>query len=189
MRLEDVYGFIGMTSETGRRSFTQKEIAVHFDGSLGVVNYALRPLHRIGAIRKKTRGFELIDWRKFLVHWASARRKRTEYSTFSPEPMETIEGLMPPVLFTAYSGAKIYHGIAPSEYSECIVYGDCAGVGKRFPPADGRPNVFCRGMPIFLEGARAVPLTLLYVDLWNLGTWYAREFLNAVEAKLNDVLE
>ena len=189
MRLEDVYGYIGMASESGRRSVTQKEIAVHFKGSLGVVNYALRPLHRIGAIRKKTRGFELVDWRKFLVHWASARRTKTGYSTHSAEPVEKIEGQMPPVLFTAYSGAKIYHGVNPSDYSECFVYADCAVIRKRFPPAGGRPNIFCRETPAFLEGAKAVPLTLLYVDLWNLGTWYAREFLNAVEVKLNGILE
>ena len=189
MGIEDVYGYIGRHAESGRKRFTQKEIADAFNGSLGVVHYALRPLARIGAVRKMTRGFELMDWRKFLVHWASVRRMRFVYRTCSGVDVGTVEATMPPVLFTAYSGAKIYYGLNPSDYSECHVYGDAGEVKKRFPPGEGKEDVFCLEMPRFLDGLEKTPMTLLYVDLWNLGTWYAREFLDAVERKLHGILD
>ena len=32
-------------------------------------------------------------------------------------------------------------------------------------------------------------LGLTFVDLWNLRSWYAKEFLKAFEVKLNGILE
>ena len=33
------------------------------------------------------------------------------------------------------------------------------------------------------------PLPLLFVDLWNIDTWYAKDFLRALEEKLHGILE
>jgi hypothetical protein len=96
---------------------------------------------------------------------------------------------MPPVLFTAYSGAKFYYGIAPADYGEVYAYGDEKEVEKRFPRREGLENVFCLKPPFFLREASKTPLSLLYVDLWNIATWYAREYLKEVEARLDELLE
>ena len=34
----------------------------------------------------------------------------------------------------------------------------------------------------------AVSLAHLYADLWNLPTWYAKDFLNALELKMHGIL-
>jgi hypothetical protein len=193
MKIEDVYGYIGTGLESGQKEFTQKGIADLLGGSISSVHYALKPLVRIGSAIKKVKGFEVVDPKKFLVYWASIHKMRIGYSTHYPGSAEEIEGLMPPVFFTAYSGAKLYWGIEPTDYGEVYVYGD-KEVAKRFPERKGVENVYCMQRPLFLEGRQKMegrqktPLTLLFVDLWNIGTWYAREFLREVEAKL-DVLE
>ena len=189
MKLEDVYGYIAMNMEKGRREFTQKGISSKLGGSISSVHYALEPMERMGSITKRSRGFEVIDARKFLVYWASVRRMRISYSTHCPEPAEEIEALMPSVLFTTYSGAKFYYGIEPADYGAVFVYGNEKEVEKRFPEREGSKNVCCLKPPIFLRGSSKTPLTLLYVDLWNTPTWYAREYLREVEVRLNELLE
>jgi hypothetical protein len=189
MKLEDVYGYLAINLEKGRKEFTQKEASSRLGGSISSVHYAIEPLKRIGSITKRSRGFEVIDPKKFLVYWASVHRMRVSYCTHYPEPAEEIETLMPPVLFTAYSGAKFYYGIAPADYGEVYAYGDEKEVEKRFPRREGLENVFCLKPPFFLREASKTPLSLLYVDLWNIATWYAREYLKEVEARLDELLE
>ena len=33
------------------------------------------------------------------------------------------------------------------------------------------------------------PIVQIFVDLWNLNTWYAKEFLKEAEVKVNEILE
>ncbi len=189
MRMDDIYGHIAIALERGKYNFTQKGIAASLGCSLSTVNHAIKPLVRIGAVVKRSRGFGVSNAKKFLTFWAVKRDIKVLYSTYYPESAEKIESLMPSVIFTAYSGAKFYHKIAPSDYGEVYVYGDCNAVIRRFPRNNGRHNVFCLQMPRFLENERIAPLTLIYVDLFNIPTWYATEFFRAVEAKLDELLE
>jgi len=188
MKVEDVYGYIALGLEGGRKEFTQKELSENLKGSLSTVHYALGPLERIGSISKKVRGFVVIDWKKFLVYWASVHKMRIDYSTYYPGSVEEIEGLMPPVLFTGYSGAKLYYRIEPADYGEVYVYGN-GEVEKRFPQMVGIDNIYCLQTPFFLEGSGRTPLTTLYVDLWNIGKWYAKDYLKVVGGRLDELLE
>ena len=36
---------------------------------------------------------------------------------------------------------------------------------------------------------KEMTLANIFVDLWNLKEWYARDFLNAVEERINGLLE
>ncbi len=189
MRVEDVYGYIAAMAEKGKKELTQKEIADAMNGSIGTVNYALKPLVGIGAITKRRRGFLLMAPMKFLTYWAVKHKIRALYSTHYPGTAEEIEGAMPEVIFSAYSGAKFYYGINPSDYGEVYVYGNCSEVEKRFPPGKGRENVFCLEMPEYLKNMEKAPLSLLYADFFNIPTWYATEFFREVGVKLHEILE
>lgn len=189
MRIEDVYGYIAVMAEKGRREFTQREISTAMNGSIGTVNYALKPLVRIGAVTKRRRGFILMAPLKFLIYWAVKHKMRVLYSTSCNAGTDEIEGMMPDVIFTAYSGAKFYYGINPGDYGEIYVYGGCNEIKRRFPPKEGRENVFCLEMPEYLKGMRSAPLSLLYIDLFNIPTWYATEFFREIEVKIHEILE
>jgi len=170
-------------------SFTQLSLAKKFGFSLSTVNNALKPLAGIGAIEKKPRSFSIVDARKALVFWATARRFSRDivYSTRSKLPPQKIEGSMPSsVVFTAYSGYRLFFGDAPADYGEVYVYVDektLEELKERFPEEKGPANVFALEKDEFMPNESIVPLAQLYVDLWNLKEWYAKDFLEALEKK------
>jgi hypothetical protein len=96
---------------------------------------------------------------------------------------------MPHCLFTAYSGAKFYYNINPSDYSEIFVYGNTDEITKRFPFRKGIPNIVCLKTDEHLMKYDSTPIAQIFVDLWNLNTWYAKEFLVETEVKINEILE
>jgi len=175
--------------EKGERFITQSSLSRSCAVSIGHVNKSIAPLEAINAIEKKTRGFRVLDPKKVLAYWSSRRnlRRDVSYQTFSPKPVGQIEREMPQVLFTGYSGFKQRFGHAPSDYSEVVVYADADAVRERFPPREGRPNVMVLRPDKHLLAFKEVPAGQLFVDLWNLGTWYAEDFLRALDAKIGDM--
>lgn len=176
--------------EVFRGAKTQKEIAERLGISLSTVNNALEPLARIGAIEKRNLGFRLIDKEKALTYWASARNleKDIVYKTRVEIPITEIEKQMPSgVAFTAFTAFRLRFKDVPADYSEVYVYAneeELAELKKRFPQKGGPPNMIVLAKPTRLEGEKIVPNELLFVDLWNLKEWYAREFLNALRQKM-----
>ena len=57
-------------------------------------------------------------------------------------------------------------------------------IKRRFKIENKRPNVFV--LKKDFEMKAKVPLSMLYIDLWNLREWYAKEFLNALENRLKN---
>ncbi len=188
---EEIYCRLMAGVERGEREFTQKRLAEELGISLGTINYALKPLMKVGAVMKKRRGFFVSNPKKLLIFWAVHHSPKVEYSTFCPSSAEEMESLMPGGIFTAYSGAKLYYGINPADYGEVFIYADCGEVARRFPKVRGRENIFClRKLKCFkVLGLKKAPLSLIYVDLFNLPTWYSTEFLREVEVRLNELLE
>jgi len=183
-RVERVYCEILQKFLQGNaNTITQKQLAKDCDVSIGTVNYALKPLHQMGIIEKKQRYFILLNPRKLLLYWASIRdiTKEIIYSTFSSENTQNIEHLMPPCVFTAYAGYRYTFNSAPADYSEVYVYADEKLVRERFPPSDSKiKNIFVLRRDAYIEKVSKngiAPPQLIYVDLWNLNTWYANEFL------------
>lgn len=189
MKLESVYRELQVQCFKGKKEHTQKNLAKICKLSISTVNYALKPLEKMGAIAKKVKGFYITDAKKILVYWASIHKMKILYETHYEKVVEEIESLMPQVLFTAYSGAKFYYDINASDYSEVLVYGKVEEIKKRFPAMKGKPNVICLESDEHLSRYKKTPLVQIFVDLWNLNTWYAKEFLKVVEAKINELLE
>jgi len=173
--------------EQKQHRFTQNALAKRCDVSIGLVNKALAPLADINAIEKKPRGFIILNPKKAILHWASIRnlRKDIAYQTHSAKQAAQIEKEMPPCLFTCYSGFSRRFGRAPADYGEVFVYADPSIVKERFPPKAGKPNVIVLKTDAHIRNFKVVPLGQMFTDLWNAGTWYAEEFLKALEAELD----
>ena len=157
--------------------------------SIGNVNKALKPLENINCIEKKPRGFLVIQPKKILTYWASIRnlQKDIVFRTHVNKNVNEIEKELPPVMFTAYSSYKFRFKSIPSEYSEVIVYGDPRKIKERFETVKGVQNLIVLKQDPHLLGFKEVPIAQLYVDLWNLNTWYANDFLKALEEKIKVV--
>ena len=173
--------------ELKRRRLTQSALAKRCGVSIGLVNKALAPLADINAIEKKPRGFIVISPKKTMLHWAGIRKLRNDiaYHTHSAKPVAQTEKEMPPCIFTCYSGFSRMFGRAPADYGEVFVYANPATVKERFPPKAGKPNIIVLKTDAHIGNFKAVPLGQMFVDLWNAGTWYAEEFLKAMEAELD----
>ncbi|MBL7160785.1 MAG: hypothetical protein ISS93_02970 [Candidatus Aenigmarchaeota archaeon] len=166
--------------------FTQKALAEKTRTSLGNVNKSLSPLEGMNCIEKLPMGFRIIQPKKLLLYWASLRNleKDITFKTRVEKPVEEIEKELPPALFTAYSGFKFRFRRIPADYSEVVVYGDWKQVAERFPKKKGKENLIVLKPDPHLEKFKQVPLGQLYTDLWNLDTWYAQDFLEALEKKI-----
>ncbi|MBI4214518.1 hypothetical protein HY546_00840 [archaeon] len=188
-RVEVVYRELLTAFLDGDERFTQKALGKKLGFSLSTVNGALEPLASMNAIQKKPRGFVLVDFRKTLLYWASVRKleKDIVYQTRVEAGMNEIEKSLPPCTFTAYSAYKILFKETPSDYGEVISYADPTIIEKRFPKRPGVPNLIVLE-PAYVSG-KAVTLPQLFVDLWNLKSWYASEFVKALEEKINGILE
>jgi len=169
---------------------TQKQLSKDCAVSIGTVNYALKPLSQMGIIEKKQRSFKIINPKKLLLYWASKRNLTNEiiYAAFSKENTRKIELMMPPCIFTAYSGYKHKFNDAPADYGEIYAYSDLVLVKKRFPLVKSNlNNIFILKKDSYIEKRSedgVAPVSLIYADLWNLNTWYANEFLKALEKKM-----
>lgn len=180
--------------ERKRRIFRQKELSDELGISLTNVNHALQPLKRMNAVKVKPMGFEVVNARKILFYWASIRNlgKDIVYSTRVEQPALQIEKAMPAdAIFTAYSGYRFRFRDAPSDYSEVYVYASDLGVmKKRFPENRKNPNLFVLEKDSNMERyGKTATLANIFVDLWNLPQWYAKDYLKAMEGKIDGLLE
>lgn len=175
--------------ENKQTVFTQLALSKKFKFSLSTVNNALKPLVAIGAVHVKTRGFELSDAKKLLLYWATVRNLEKDilYSTRIELPVTELEKLVPSNAgFTAYSAYRLKFKDAPADYSELYFYvpeNELGEVKRRFPKNKGPANVIVLKSDKFLKKGIA-PLPQVFVDLWNLKTWYAKDFVNALEERL-----
>jgi DNA-binding transcriptional regulator YhcF (GntR family) len=190
-RVERVYcGLLEKIIQDRINTTTQKQLSKDCKVSIGTVNYALKPLSQMGIIEKRQRSLTLINPKKLLLYWASIRNLTNEiiYTTYSKETIRTRESMMPPCIFTAYTGYKFKFNEAPADYGEIYAYGDVELIKQRFPTNKSPiENIFTLRSDPHIEKrstAGIAPLSLLYVDLWNMDTWYANEFIKALETKL-----
>lgn len=177
--------------EEKNRELTQKFLSNKCGVSIGNVNYALKPLENMNTIEKKTKKFLILNPKKILIYWGSVRNltKDVLYETHSDKPLREMENEMPPCLFTAYSGYKFKWGEPPANYSEIYVYADEEEVKHRFPSRKGKANIFVLKKDEHLTKFKETPIAQIYVDLWNLPSWYAQEFIKSMEEKIDGILE
>src|SRR3989338_94013 len=178
-KLEFVYReILDNALEKKNKTLTQSELSKKLKLSLSTVNHALKPLIKMNSIEIKQRCFNVIDAKKILYYWASIRNLEKDiiYSTRVDLTAREIEKNMPQdIIYGAYSAYCFKFKDAPSDYSEVYVYGDIS-LEKRFKKDE------------FMKG-KTTSLSQLFVDLWNIKTWYAKEFLKALEVKVDGLLE
>lgn len=174
------------------RGLTQSYLSKELDMSLSMVNHSLIPLRKMNSIIVKKRGFDVVDAKKILYYWASIRNfeKDILYKTRVDMPVYKIENSMPDnVVYGAYSAYKFRFKDVPADYSEVYVYGDI-DLNKRFPKNEKTANLFVLKKDEFMNKyGKNTTIAQMFVDLWNLKEWYAKEFLIAMEGKINGILE
>ncbi|MCS6956286.1 MAG: hypothetical protein NZM02_00360 [Patescibacteria group bacterium] len=173
--------------------FTILELSKKYRLSTSVVNYALNPLKELNIIKIRKFSSRVIDWEKLLFFWATRRSlvKDIIYSTYSNLPVFEREVLMPAdVIPTGYTAFRIFFKKTPSDYDVVYFYSQKPEkVKKRFPPSKKKPNIFILKPDRYLAKKKKISLSQLFVDLWNMSQWYAKDFQEAlileIKKKLN----
>jgi len=173
-----------------RKRLTQLELSKLLGFSLSTINNALKPLAEMGAIELKM-GIKIVDKHKVLLYWANKRnlQKDIVYRTFVPKEVSEIEKNMPAgIIYTAFSAYKFKFEEVPADYSEVYVYADnIEEIKKRFPLKKGPTNLFVLKLDkrlLEISQQNIAPLSQIFVDLWNIKEWYAKEFIKALEEKI-----
>ncbi len=196
-KIELVYREILYQSlEKKNNKMTQLAIASKLNISLSTVNYALEPLKAMGAIDVKLKNFIVIDGKKILYYWASLRNiaKDIIYSTRVDKPIQKIEAeMLADIIYGAYAAYKFKFKDVPADYSEAYVYGSdemIDDIKKRFPESKNVANLFVLKKDDLMDiYGKTTTLAQTFVDLWNLKEWYAKEFLMALEEKINNLMK
>jgi hypothetical protein len=186
-KMELVYNYVlEQVLEKKRTNMTQSGLSTALGISLSTINAAISHLERMGAVRVGLRSFGVVNAKKILYFWASTRNVSRDvvYATRADLPVAEIEKRMPPgVIYASYTAYKLRFGDVPSDYSEVYVYGDAEKIKKRFPPSKNKPNIF-----VIKEGPQKMTIANIFVDIWNMKEWYAKEFLAALERRIDGIL-
>jgi len=174
---------------------TQKAISEHFGYSLSTVNLAIKEAESVGAIKMSGKFFTVSDVKKLLYFWATHRNLTRDiiYKTWVDEPISEIEGLIPDgAILGCYTAAKNILSEPPADYSKVYFYFDedkLDIVKKRYPPAKGNNNLFVlKTYSKQIDYGNITTLPQTFVDLWNLSDWYAKDFLTAMERRIDGIL-
>lgn len=178
------------TLEKRELTFGQQALAVKFGLSSSTVNLALSPLRKLGAVRIGKRHSEVTDYEKILYHWANHRHLETDISAklrVNLSVME-IEGRLPENSFpTGYTAVRERFGEPPSDYDKVYFYhSDPEIVAARFAEdtINGEPNFFVIKADPFLSSQVSLPQ--IFVDLWNMRDWYAKDFCRFIKSRLEE---
>ena len=176
--------------EKRENNFTQLEISKKLGISLSIVNSAAKRLKEMGAVKVMQRSFKVLDPKKILYLWASIRNLEKDiiFKTRVEMPVREIEQIMPNIIFTAYTAYKLKFDDVPADYSEVYVYAtdkELEVIKHRLSNmTETNPNLFILKKDKALELYDIIPTAQIFVDLWNLREWYAKEFINALEKKM-----
>jgi len=105
-------------------------------------------------------------------------------------PVKEIERIMPDVVFGAYTAYKFRFDDVPADYSEVYAYADDNELKiiksrvSKFKTGENNPNLYVLKKDKLLASYPKIPLSQIFVDLWNLKEWYAKDFLNELENKI-----
>ncbi len=175
-------------------TLTQSELSKTLGISLSIINKAITRLNEIGAVKKSQRNFKILDIKKILYFWASIRNLNKDiiFKARIEMPVREIERNIPDnIIFTAYSAYKLKFKDVPADYSEVYVYADSQEIEeikRRFSLKDKdksqKPNLFILKKDPLINKYNSIPISQIFVDLWNLSEWYSKEFLNAIERRI-----
>ncbi len=183
---------------SGAKKQTQLGLSKALGIAISNVNSAVSNLQRTGALRIEKRGFTVTDFKRLMLYWATHRNleKDIVYSTRADTGVKEIEGSLPgKTAFTAYSAYRLLFGEAPADYGEVYVYATNASlteIKRRFVEKEGVPNLIVLEPDPILEKSiedgslkhSSVAPPQLFADLWNINTWNAREYSEALAKRL-----
>ena len=175
---------------------TQQELAQKTGFSLSTVNLAIAKPAKIGAIRKESKFFVVEDIIKFLYFWGSVRNLHDDiiFQTLVETPVLEIEGMVPAsCIFGGYSAARRILDDVPADYDKVYIYDDKQNlkeIESRYPKNKrGTPNFFVlEATPEIRKYGQLTTLAQTFVDIWNLSDWFAKDYLQALEEKINGIL-
>ena len=180
------------TIEKNKFNFTQLELSKKLNVSLSIVNSSVKKLESIGAVKIQQRSFNVIDIKKILYLWASLRNidKDIILKIRIEAPVREIERALPNVVFTAYTAYKLIFDEVPADYSEVYAYASDEELEiiknriSKLKTSENNPNLFILKKDSLIKLYKTLPLAQLFIDLWNLREWYAKEYLAALEKKI-----
>ncbi|OGG12416.1 hypothetical protein A2875_01440 [Candidatus Gottesmanbacteria bacterium RIFCSPHIGHO2_01_FULL_46_14] len=180
------------TIEERKPAFAQQQLAASLGLSSSTVNLALSPIRRLGAVTIGKRHSEVIDYEKILYHWANHRNIASDIAIRLrlDVPIREIEGRLPAgTIPTAYTAVRERFGEPPAEYGNVYCYhARPQEVAQRLmgDSSPGEPNLFILTSDPHLGDT--VTLAQLFVDLWNMTDWYAKDFCTFVKRKIEETL-
>lgn len=180
--------------EKRQTHFQQQQLAKKLDLSLSTVNHALKNLRQMGAVQIGSRGGQVIDYEKILMHWANYRRLSQDivWRRKLAGPVWEIEGLLPPgSILGAYSAVRHWYKEAPADYNTVYIYHLRPElVAKRFAGQSGRETelVCLKLAPKIPLRKETTTLAHTFVDLWGLSDWMAKDFINRIKEEINEII-
>ncbi len=167
-----------------RTSITQLRRELGMPAS--TIHAALERPRSIGAVRGTAAGIRVLDPKRLQRLWAARRDLKRDviYRTRVALAVGEIEERLPqgaiPTAFTAFVAIVGRNVVA--DYEQVVVYADARQLKKRFGQRRGEPNLICLEADALLRNyGRVAPLPQVYADLFNLPSWQAQRFLDALD--------
>ncbi len=185
----------------GNNAIEQKRISQLLRVSIGLVNKTVTKLERMGAVFKTGRSYSVTSFKKVLMLWASLRNLQRDliYSTRVGGSVREIERSLPDgSILSAYTAFNYLFNEVPADYSEVWTYVPediLAEVKERFPSNNLPGNLYVlKTNTLLLEnskryskGINMVSVPQLYVDLWNIPSWYSKGYIALLERKIMEM--
>ncbi|PIN91714.1 hypothetical protein COU61_01945 [Candidatus Pacearchaeota archaeon CG10_big_fil_rev_8_21_14_0_10_35_13] len=174
--------------------FSQLELSKKLGLSLSIINSVIKRLESMGAVIISPQGFKIVDSVKILYYWSSLRNldKDIVFMIRIDSSVSNIEKLMPGgALFTAFTAYKLKYNDVPSDYSSVFIYADDKTLDviksriSKLKTSVGNPNFFVLKFDPLLTIYKSIPSSQVFVDLWNIKGWQAKEFFNALTKRMN----
>lgn len=178
-----------------KKKFTQKELAQKFGFSLSTVFNALKIPRQNHSLKVTGRFFTLENYQKLLYLWANEHSLKREiiYQGRKDKDILKLEAEIPAdAIFGLYSAYKFFYNDAPADYDHLYIYLEVKDLEKIKDRLDlpteshPSPNFFILKKDPWLNLYKEIMTPeQIFVDIWNSGEWYAKDFLKNFEEKLN----
>ncbi len=175
--------------DLGIRRSSLTQLSAELDLPVSTIHKALERPRAIGAVRGSASGLRVLDPKRLQLMWAAQRDLNRDivYATRVPMTVSEIEARLPvSAIPTAYTAFVLHEGRnLVADYEQVVAYADWNEVRRRFPRRRGQPNLLIlEPDPLLSRYGRVAPRCQVYADLFNLPTWQAQRFLEALDREL-----
>jgi len=175
--------------DQGIRRSSLTKLSAELDLPVSTIHKALERPRAIGAVRGSASDLRVLDPKRLQLMWAAVRNLSADivYTTRVPMAVSEIEARLPvyaiPTAYTAFVQHQGRNLVA--DYEQVVVYADASEVRRRFPPRSGHANLLVlEPDPLLSRYGKVAPRCQVYADLFNLPTWQAQRFLEALDREL-----